>query len=382
MHTSNAATHVETKRSVSRDDMLALAKICDTQDDVISFYFSLASTPDTSHREEVVMVKDLVRDASRGERKTPGLATDMESLLATAEEIRNTPSRLRAVFACRDQNIWKEFDLPADGSVRYLKVGKRFHIAPLLRALQACVPYCVTMIEHGQARAFVVHGTDIQEALGRFATRDLALHADDSRVGWSHHIAANLEEHAKAYLKGLVPEIHNFMRENDSSLLVIGCREDLWGEIEPQLRGQQWAGEVIGHFDPASFEVSSFDVLQATRPIFEQYQRRHYFEVLDKVYSATQHAVGFDEVGQLLEQGRVHKLLLGKPSDDVILECQRCAHLQAVVDHCQYCGSQAMFVGPWEEALIRKALLTGVEIIAPGMQTSYGIDGAAALLRF
>jgi peptide subunit release factor 1 (eRF1) len=382
MHTSNGVSHLVPKRSVTRDDILALAKISDTQDDVISFYFSLASTPDTSHREELVMIKDLVRDASGGERKTPRVVADMESLLATAEEIRNTPSRLRAVFACRDQNIWREFDLPADGSVRYLKVGKRFHMGPLLRALSACVPYCVTIIEHGKARAFVVHGTDIQEVAGRFATRDLALHADDSRVGWSHHLEGSLEQHAKEYLKELVPEIRNFMREHGSSLLAIGCRQDLWGEIEPQLRGQQWAGEVIGHYDPPSFEVSPFHVLQATRPIFEEYQRRHYFDVLDKVYTDTQYAVGFDEVGQLLEQGRVQKLVLGKPSDDVVLECQRCAHLQEAVDRCQYCGNLTMFVGPWEEALIRKALLTDVEIVTPGMKTSYGIEGVAALLRF
>jgi hypothetical protein len=382
MHASNAATHVEPKRSVTKDDMLTLAKVSDTQDDLVSFYFSLASTPDTSHREEVLMVKDLVHDIMRGQRTTPGLAADMNSLLATAEEIRNTPSRLRAVFACRDQTIWQEFDLPADGSVRYLKVGKRFQMAPLLRALDSCVPYCVALIEHGKTRAFVVHGTDIQEVAGRFTAQDLGLHADDTRVGWSHHIEGTLEERAKGYLKGLILEIQNFMREYGSSLLVIGCREDLWGEIEPHLRGQQWPGKIIGHFDPPDFEVSSFNVFQTARPIFEEYQRRRYFEVVDKVNSAAQHAAGLEEVGQLLEQGRVQKLVLGKPSDDVILECQRCGHLQAVVDHCQYCGSRAMLVDPAEEALIRKALLTDAEIVSAGMQTSYGIDGVAALLRF
>jgi len=247
-----------------------------TQDDVASFNFSLSSTPDGSHREERVMVKDMVRDALRGIDKASGLAASLESLLSTAGEIRTAPSRLRAVFACRSQNFYREFDLPAYGSVHYLNLGRTFHLAHLLRAIDSCRPYGVALIEHGKARAFVVRGTEIQELAERFPRRDLSLHVDDSRVGWSHHIAGNLEDHDRAYFKALVPELNKFLLEHSSNALVIGCREDLWGDLAPYLDGPGWTNEIIGRFDPPNFEVSLFAILQASKPFFEQYLRRRY----------------------------------------------------------------------------------------------------------
>ncbi len=374
--------HLEARQSVTREDLLALAKLYDEHARVVSFYFSLASTPDNSHREETLMIKQLVREIVTKPGTADGLSDDLGAIDRAAEEVRHAPSRLRAIFACHNQHVWQEFDLPALGSVSRLEVGRHPHLAPLLQALESCTPYCVVMVENGKARGFVVHGADIREIRGRFKAEDLSLYADDSRVGWSHHIEDNLQEHAKAYLKKLSPEIHRFMEEHECSSLVIGCRDDLWSGLEPQMLSPETTA-VIGRFHAANFDVCPDEVLHVAQPIFEESLRRHYEDLVHQIDEGSSHSVlGLDQVLECLEQGRVQKVLLGKKSDELASECRQCGHLQAgIQDKCVFCGSLNTQAVLAQEALIRKALFTGAEVLLPGLGAN-GCDSVAAWLRY
>lgn len=374
---------LEARSSVTREDLLALANSYDDNACAVSFYFSLSSSPDNSHREEVLMIKQMVSDGFRMLGNEDGVSKDLAAIVTAAEEVRHTPSRLKAVFACRDQHIWQAFDLPAYGSISRLEIGRHFHIAPLLQARQLSSPCCAVIVERGKARAFVLQGTNIQEIPGRFKTEDIGLHGDDSRVGWSHHIEDNLQEHARAYLKKLALEIHRFMEEHKASCLVMGCREDLWSELEPQLLGPEQAA-VIGRFHTANFDVSPHDVLLAVRPMFQESLQKRYQDVLHKIKESISHGVvGLDQVLDTLEEGRVQKLLLGTRSNEMITECRQCAHLHSgTADKCVFCGSNNTHAVLAEEALIRKALLTEAEILLPPPGASQVFDSVAAWLRY
>ncbi len=383
MHSSISPTiSLEARHSVTREDLLALANSFDENACAVSFYFSLSSSPDNSHRQEVLLIKQLVSDVLSKLGTEDRVSKDLAAIIAAAEEVRHTPSQLKAVFACRDQHIWQAFDLPAYGPISRLEIGRHFHIAPLLQARDSSGPYCAVMVERGKARAFVARGTNIQEIRGRFQSEELGLHGDDSRVGWSHHIEDNLQEHARAYLKRLSLEIHRFMDEQKSSRLVIGCREDLWSELEPQLLSREQAA-VIGRFHTPNFDVSPHEVLQAVKPIFHESLQRRYQDLLHKIKESISHgAVGLDQVLDNLEEGRVHTLLLGTQSNEMITECWQCAHLHAGTGgKCVFCGSDTHAVLA-QEALIRKALLTEAEILLPPPGASPVFDSVAAWLRY
>ena len=383
MHTSTIPiVHPEALHSITGDDLLALAGFADEQAQAVSFYFSLSSSPDNSHREEVLMVQQLVRDIAATPQTEGGISKDLSAIVMAAEEFRHVPSRLNAVFACHDRHIWQVFDLPVSGSISRLEVGRHFHLEPLLQALESCAPYCVVIIEHGKARAFVVHGSDIQEIIGRFKAEDLSAHPDNARVGWSHHIAGNERDRARAYFKELSWEIHRFMEHHKCSRLVIGCRDGLWSELEPQFLSSEKTA-VIGRFHTANFDVAPHEVLQAIKPIIEGNLQRRYEDLLNKINEGSaRSAIGLDQVVDNLEQGRVQKLLLGKRSNEMISECGQCGHLHAGLGvQCVFCGSKTHAVLA-EDALIRRALVTEAEILLPGPDTSYGHDDVAALLRY
>lgn len=380
-HTSSIISP-RANRSVTPNELVALAGFHDRGAKGVSFYFSLSSTPDNSHRAEVLMIKELVKKNAGPQLKESGITSDLDEMVEVAEEVRRTPSRLRAIFTCHDQHVWHAFDLPANGSISRLDIGRHFHLRPLLQAAEASAPYCVVMVEHGKARGFVAQGSDIQEIHGKFMREDLALHAEDSRVGWSHHIEDNIEEHKKRYVKEVSGEIAQFAEEHGRPGLIVGCREDLWSELEPHLSP---AGIlVIGRFLPPNFEVSPAEVLEFTKPIFEKSLAVRYNEMLRRIKESVSHGViGLDQVLENLEEGRVQKLLLGNSSGTTISECSGCGRLYPALGiPCVFCRSGNTHEVLAEEALIRKALLTGAEIFLPITGASDGFEGAAAWLRY
>ena len=385
MRTATTPTHRHLD-SVTRENLLELANFCDEHAHALSFYFSLASIGDKSHKEEVITIKRLIQEVSGKFAPEPTPATlskDLEDILAVAEEIRLNPARLRVVFACGEKAVWEEFDLPASRSISRLQLGRHFHLLPLMAAMQTCEPYCVVLLETGKARAFIVRGTEIQEITSRLPLEDLSLHAEDSRVGWSSRIDKNLEEHEKAYFTRLSGQMRQFMAEQQSRWLVIGCREDLWGQVEEHFVDLE-NNVLIGRFHLPNFAVCADEVFQVAKPIFEESQRQRGVDLLREINeNPSRGALGTSDVLQSLAEGRAQKLVLGELPNQTISECKACGRMRAEAGlNCSFCGSGDMRYMPAEEGLIRQALLTDAEIllVEPGMIP--GFSGAAALLRY
>ena len=366
---------------VTREDLLELAKFCDEHAHAVSFYFGLASTPDNSHREEVIAIKRLVQEVSATASAPDALAMDLEEMLAIAEEIRLNPARLRAVFACGEESKWQEFDLPATRSIRRMQMGRHFHLVPLLAALQTCEPYCVVLLESGKARAFFVRGTEIREIEGRLPMADLSLQAEDSRVGWSSRIDRDVEEHEKAYFSNLSHQMRAMMVEQQSRWLIIGCREDLWGEVKQYF--DKLDGILMGRFHLPSFAVCSAEVLPMAKTVFEVSQRQRSVELLREINeNPSRGALGVSDVLQSLAAGRAQKLVLGELPNQTISECKACARMQAEAgQNCVFCGGDMRYISA-DEGLVRQALFTDAEILLVEPETVPGFSGAAALLRY
>jgi release factor family 10 len=370
---------------VTAVDLADLAGFYDEHAHAISFYFSLVTTPDNSHREEFIAIKRLIQQAVNNSAPLhvpASLAQDLEQILSTADEISLAPARLKVVFACREREMWEEFDIPAHRSISILDVGRRFRLAPLMAASQACAPFCVVILESGKARGFVVRGTDIREITGRLSVEDLSLHAEDSRVGWSRHVEKNVEAHEKAYFKRLSNQVREFILEQQAEHLVIGCREDLWGEVGSQFTNLQ--NELIGHFHLTNFAVTPAEVLPMAQPLLEDTQRRRCVNLLNEINdSPSRAALGLADVLRALRDGRVQKLVVGALPKQTISECQDCRRIWCEAgNNCVFCGSDRVRYIAAEEGLIRQALATDSEILLVEEDVIPGFDGAAALLRY
>lgn len=370
---------------VTQENLLELTKFCDEAAHAVSLYFSLPSTPNQSHRTEFIAIKRLVQDVQDEfdpQALSTSLAKDLDDVLNMSEEICGNPARFWAVFACREKQLWREFGLPATRFIGQLEVGRRFRLFPLMDAMQACAPYCVLLLESGKARVFVVRGTEIQEFPDGLPAADLRLHAEDSRVGWSSHIDRDVEEHEKAYCKSLAHMLHKFMAEQQTSHVVIGCREDLWGEMGAFFY-HFGTNNILGNFHLPNFAISPADVLGMATPVFEQSQRWMRTSVLSEINETpSRAAVGVGDVLRAVGEGRAQKVVVSRMLKLTIPECQDCGRMREEANRkCIFCGSARIGYAPAEENLIRQALLSHAEIFVE-QDAVAGFSGAAALLRY
>lgn len=368
-------------------DLLALARFHNLQERAITFYLSSAKFPDKSHRAEMIAIKQLRRSIVSSHldrhKRHDELLSDLDAVVARAERMQETSPGFKAIFACGPQRLWREFDLPVKTDIRFLKADTRFYLAPLVRAMDLSRPYCVVLVEHGKARSFVARGVSIQEIDGALPQQGLPHHVDDSRVGWSHHIEGDQRQHVRIYVQMLSQEIQRFTVAERCSELIVECREDLWGEIGPYFLNNPLT-VLHTKLPPQGFNALPKDALDTALPVIQLQRQKFHANLLAAVEENAKHGVsGASLVHEKLEQGRIETLLLGPPSDAVILECIYCgASAPEDSPACPSCSSTELKAMNAQEILVRKALLRDIEIVPLDTLEISCPGNVVALLRY
>src|SRR5947209_4834543 len=117
----------------AREMLLRLASHQSPNESAISFYFQPATPRDKSHRDEFILIKDLVREAQRGNGRPS--ANDLARVAALSERLMLEHTRARAIFACEELGVWEEVEIPAQHGRTELIVNRRFHLRPLAMAI-------------------------------------------------------------------------------------------------------------------------------------------------------------------------------------------------------------------------------------------------------
>ena len=143
---------------ITREDIRELAQLQCIEDEggsAISFYFQPRTPQNKSHREEAILLKDLVRDTIRDaekDGKNVSLRRDLQRIVELAGQLHGNQARAKAVFACGNRRFWREFDLPPQLSGTQLLVNRRFHLKPLAALLGAHPRICVVLLDRHKAR--------------------------------------------------------------------------------------------------------------------------------------------------------------------------------------------------------------------------------------
>jgi hypothetical protein len=362
-----------------------LANFRDPDGHAVSFFFSLQSIPDKSHHTEIVLIRDLVREQARrlDVHHAPALAKDLEIVLSEADDVRANPRSWRILYADHHAGLLQKYQLPAPKSMRLLHIGEHFLLAPMFRAMEYCTPFGVVIFERGRARAFVVRGFDIQEFSGSLPKEKIAPHVRDGRIAWIQHVDEHVEEHVRKYFKELAAKVRLFLTEKNLKHVVFGCHEFLWGEAEPAFADFEKSA-LLGRFVPAAFDASAAEIRNEAYPMFENHRRAVGQALLDEIQGNPAHgAMGAQPVMERLIEARVRILLLGRPIEGTLGECDNCGHVLARTDEaCIFCGSTKVHAIAAEEALVRQAVLTDAEILTFDADEVPVCRGAAALLRY
>src|SRR3954467_8258383 len=378
---------------ISRDTLRQLAEIESKSGHAVSFFYQPPVARDRAHREEQILIKDLIREASESVEKRGrhngdhGLRADLGRIASVGQRLRGNGAHSKAIFACNENSFWREFDLPAQLQETKLEVNTHFHLKPLVELMSRSPRTCVAVIDREHALIF-------ESTLGELSDSEKIVNPQPRRVrsdGFNGYDAGHNERHvdneAMRHFKEVADRLLVRFETGHFDYLVIGCRDEIWSEIFPQLHSylsQRFIGRFSGD-PPGTTKQQIIDHVERMVAEREANERQGLTrEVLGEAQRDALGAVGLRNVLRSLEKGEVQVLLMGSNFSAQASECSNCGHMDTRVSKtCGVCGQETVEVRDIADALVRHAILRGVNIVFIHDDTDFDrVGNVGALLRF
>ncbi|MBZ5509095.1 MAG: hypothetical protein LAO78_26855 [Acidobacteriia bacterium] len=377
---------------ITREEIRQLAQFGSPAGCAISFYFQPQTPQNKSHREEAILIKDLVRDVMRKAERNgnhAALREDLDKILQIAETLHGNHSRGKAIFACREQGIWRELDVPPRLGHSQIKVNSRFHLRPLVHAYAGLPRTCIALVNRKRARIFELQeGGITQKPDLEFGPSPHVPRSDGFQGYEAGHRERHVENRVMQTYKMFAESLLMLYNLEKFDALLIGCHDEAWPEIEPQLQGSSLKQRLRGRILVDPMVATAEEVReQANRILSETLQSEQRNLVRETIGEAQRNgrgAVGLRHVLNALERQEVQTLLLMRDFKAEAVECPNCRHMDTrMVKTCAVCGHETRDLSDVSDTLVDLALRNGAEI--------YFMDGdadlekagrVAALLRF
>jgi peptide subunit release factor 1 (eRF1) len=373
---------------ITRDDIRELANFRSPEGCAITFYYQPSPPLNKSHREEAILVKDMIRTALREAAKSGRNGStrgDLERIAGMIDPLHSN-GRGKAIFACSQQGFWREFDVPGLLTSR-VGVSQRFRLKPLAAVLDSEQRAWLVLADRAKARVFELVNDDISEKLD--FVNELTRRGKSD--GWSGYDAGHAERkqlnEALQHFKIVAEHIEPYFEPGTHDRLLIGCRDDVWSEIEPQLQSaarQHLAGRF--RIDPKLATPEQVKQMAQQLLAEESANRKQSLirEVIGEAHRNGRGAIGLRRVLRSLEQGEVLTLLLGANFSAPGVKCHNCGHIDLhVIPTCEVCGKENTELEDLGDAIVGNSIRSGVELVyIPDDEEFDRVGRIAALLRF
>ncbi len=192
---------------------------------------------------------------------------------------------------------------------------------------------------------------------------------------------------AMQHFKTVADHIEQYFERGTHNHLVVGCRDDVWSEIEPQLQSGA-RQHLVGHFRVDPKVATAEQVKQMAQEQLLQYTANEKQELIREVIGEAHRngrgAIGLRRVLRSLEQGEVLTLLIGATFNAPGVKCHNCGHIDLhVTPNCAVCGKENTELEDLGDAIVGNAIRSGVELAYIHDDEEFDrIGRIAALLRF
>jgi len=376
---------------ITRENIRELANFESGEGCAISFFYQPAPPKDRSHREEAILLKDLVRDALREAEKQGrnGCAkADLERILDIAEHMHGNSGRAKAIFASTKNDFWREFDLPPRLAGTCVFVNKHFHLRPLTAIADVMPRLLIVLVDRTKARFFELWMDEIHERENERMSNEITRRGRSD--GFNGYEAGHAERHIGNEAMHFYKEVAERMTalyEAGFERFVIGCRDETWPEIEPYLHSYI-KQRFVGHFpiDPAT--ATGAQVREQADRLYDEFRMNRRAglvrEAMGQEKRNSRGAVGLKKVLDALEKGEIQTLLIAKTFSAPAAECTHCGHIDVNMSAtCSACGRQTQELDDVADRLLANAVKSNIEIIHMHDDPAFASTGGiAALLRF
>jgi peptide subunit release factor 1 (eRF1) len=375
---------------ITRDDIRELANFQSEEGCAVTFYYQPSTPLNKSHREEAILVKDMIRAALRDAEKlgkNGSTRSDLEKIGSMVDPMHGSGGKAKAIFACGQTGFWREFDVPGRVLKPKIAVSHRFHLKPLAAVLDGEHRACIVLADRTKARIFEMVDKDVVEK-SDFVNELTRRGKSAGYAGYdAGHAERKVENETAQHFKTVGDHIEQYFERGACDRLLIGCRDDVWPEIESHLQAKA-KQRLVGHFriDPKS--ATAEEIKQIAQEHLAAYEANRKQELIRDVIGEAQRngrgAVGLKRVLRSLEVGEVQTLMLGETFHAPGVKCYNCGHMDMhVTSDCAVCGKPNTTLEDIGDGIVGHAIRTGVELVyVPDDEQFDKIGRIAALLRF
>jgi peptide subunit release factor 1 (eRF1) len=376
---------------INREEIRQLAQVESAASDAISFYFQPGTPQDKSHREEAILVKDLVKETLRKAERNGNhvhLRDDLQKILQIAERLHGNHSRGKVIFACKEQGIWKELDVPPRLGKSAMFVNSRFHLKPLVAAYAGSPRACIALVDREKARIFVLQEQEIiQKPDLYFGSLPHVGKSDGFRGYDAGHRERHVENEVMHHFQQFADSLHLLLNREKHDQLLIGCRDEAWPEIAPHLHSDV-KRRLVGRFliDPGM--ASAQEVREHAERMLTEFRASEEQALIREIIGEAQRngrgALGLRHVLNALERQEVQMLVVSRDFQAQAVECTNCRHLDTrMVRNCAICGHDTREISDVSDALVDLALRNAAEVNFIDGDADLEKEGrVGALLRF
>jgi peptide chain release factor subunit 1 len=375
---------------ITREQIRELAEFEDQGACALTFYFQHTAPRNKAHKEEIILTKDLAREALHrleAKGKCESARADLDRMVRLSQEWLGNGARAKGVFACAAQGFWCEYDLPAHLSGTQFSVDRHFHLKPLARMLGAFPSLGVVLLDRHRARLFDLRLGELTEREGFFHP-PIRRGRGDGFAGYDGgHAERRVADEARQHFKVVAEFLKAALERGIFEKWILGCQESHWPQFEPLLHPHA-AQQLLGRFPADVAHMNHENIRAHAERTFEESQESRCREMVRETLSqARGHArgvTGLRRVLRALEMGEIQTLLIGENYTSQAVECGGCGHLDAhIVGFCPVCGRQTREVVDVAEALLPWVIRRDIELFYVKDDPEFDkIGNIAALLRY
>ncbi len=363
-----------------------LADFWSEDGNAVSFYYAPPRPENLAHKKTVLTAREQVRELLHAVHDRPALRGIFERLVQRVDDLRNAEPGSLAIFAAPQPETWIEVDLPAPVEA-VAHVGNAFVVQPLLSAVTDLPRYFLLLLDRSVTRVLLLTGDQITERTKEFGEERFPVR----ETGASRKVSdeRSKDDDAFHHLREVGERIGKELEQGRADFLFIGCRNELWPEIEKAFPNTVLA-KTLGHFHCDPGLATPTEVSALVLPILEERDARSLQALADEIRGAAaggrKGAVGPEEVATALEMGEVEAALIAAPHTPVpATVCTSCEHIGiGAASVCDLCGNPNRLFPDLSEVIARRRNGKGTFRIVSVPQGMLGPDagGFSALLRF
>ena len=376
--------------SISREQIRELAEFRDEESCAVSFYYQPSAPRNKAHKEDIILIKDLARDAMHrleAKGKKDCAREDIERIVRSSGELHSNGTHGKAVFACAAQNVWREFEVPPALGSTQLVVDRHFRLKPLARLLGASPLLAIVLIDKHRARIFDLRLGELTEREDLFHPLTRRGRSDGFGGYDGGHAQRRVEDEVRQHFKNVAGILKELQEKGIFERWILACQDAHRPMFDDQMHSYV-SQTLIGHFNADLAHVSADEIRTQAQRILDRWQDERRREMMNQALSQARSngrgVTGLRRVLRSLELGEVQTLLIGDNLQGHAVECTGCGHIDAhLVSFCPVCGRATQEIVDVGEAILPWVVRRDVETFYVKDDPEFDkVGNIAALLRF